>query len=141
MLWVHIIAAIAAFLGIVSMGLGISGYRSLNFIQGFLGAAGYFDNPTYGNLTADAWRSGYLNAMSIFLAFGLLALVAAVGLLQGRRWARYLWLVLTTVLTLVAVPDLSHDIAARIWLLLSATLLGLSWFALRNFHVSTSTPS
>src|SRR5258706_13130292 len=123
MLWVRTIAAIAAVLGVTSIGFGIYGYRSLGFIQWSLGAAGAFDNPTYGNLTADAWRSGYVNAMIVFLAFGLLALVAAVGIFQGRHWARYLWLVLTTVLTLVVVPDFPHDITAWIWLLLSATLL------------------
>src|SRR5712664_4148068 len=104
--WIRVIAAIAAVLGLVSIGFGIHGYRSLSFIQWFLNTAGVFDNPTYGGITADSWRSGFTNAMIMSLAFGILALVAAVGLFYGWRWGRYLWFALTVVLMLIAVPDL-----------------------------------
>jgi hypothetical protein len=139
MLWVRLIAVIAAVLGLVSIGFAFYGYRSLSFIQWFLSTAGVFENPTYANITTESWSTGFTNAMIVFFAFGILALVAAVGLFYGRRWGQYLWYALMVVLMLIAVPDLPQETVAWVWLSASAALFGLSWFALHNSHARTTT--
>jgi hypothetical protein len=139
MRWIRTIAAIAAVLGLASIGFGIYGFHLLSFIQWSLGTAGAFDNPAYGNITPEYWRSGFTNAMIVFVVFGILALVAAVGLFYARSWARYLWFSLIVILMLTAVPALPTDTVAWVWLSASVALFGLSWFALRSSHVRTKT--
>jgi hypothetical protein len=127
--------------GLASLGLGIDGLRSLDFIQWVLTKGGAFDqsHPMYAGASAHSWRSGYISAMAVFLVFGVAALVAAVGLFYQRKWARYLWFTLIALATLGSAAGLFHDVKAWLWLLACMLVLILSWFVLCRSHARAQT--
>jgi hypothetical protein len=136
-----VLVGVAAVIGLASVALGIEGFRSFEFVQWALTKAGAFDQgqPLYVGADAHTWRSGYINAMTIFLAFGLATLVAAVGLFYQRTWARYLWFTLIGLAMLGSVTGLPHDVKAWLWLAACGLVFVFSWFVLRGSHARTQT--
>jgi len=132
MRFARLIAMIPALAGLISIASAVYGFRSLDFIESSLTTARFFDNPDYGNASSETWRSGYMNAMGLFLGFGLLALVAAVALFYRQRWGKYLWLTLVVVVAASAIPELPHDNAAWLWLAGCMAILAISWLGLRK---------
>jgi hypothetical protein len=99
----HVIAALAGLVGVAAVGMGLWGFNKFEFIEWAMTMGKAFDNPEHGNITADEWRAGFKASMTIFLSFGVAALVAAYGLFRGKRWAEYLWLVLVAVAVSTAI--------------------------------------
>jgi len=128
----HVVAGIAAIVGAVGIGFGIHGFYSLEFIEWAMKAGGAFDNPQYGNISQEAWRVGYRNAMTIFISLGATALVAAYGLVRGRRWAPYVWLAFLVVQLLFMVQGFPGDLASWAWLAASIGIFAFSIFVFRG---------
>ncbi len=138
MRFARLIALIPTLAGLISIASAVYGFRSVDFIESSLTTARFFDNPDYGSASSETWRSGYMNAMGLFLGFGVLALVAAVALFYRQRWGKYLWLTLVVVAAASAIPGLPHDNAAWLWLAGCMAVLAISWLGLRKSDGATA---
>jgi uncharacterized membrane protein (DUF2068 family) len=128
----YVIAGFASLVGVVAVGIGLHGLYKLDFTEWAMTMGRAFDNPEYGNIKADEWRTGYQASMAVFISFGLAALVAAYGLLRKQRWAEYLWLLLVAIHIIVPIQELPSRLSAWVWLTVSATIFAASLFAFRT---------
>ena len=129
------ISVIATVVGLAAIALGIWGLSSADSIESTLKFSRFFDNPRHGSISAEDWRSGYINAMVLELSFGVLCVVAAGALFYRQRWGKYLWLGLVILGGTAAIPDLPHDWLAWAWVAGTFGIFAVSWFGLRDSNV------
>ena len=127
----HAVTAIAALIGAVAIGFGAYGLYSLEFIEWAMKTGNAFDNPQYGNMSQGTWRAGYQYAMGIFIALGVIALVASYGLLRGKRWAQYVWLAFIPIQLFFMVSGFPRDLGSWAWVVASVAVFVFSLLVFR----------
>ncbi len=137
---VYVIAGFAGLVGAVTAGAGLYGLYNLEFLEWAMRMGRAFDNPEYGNINVDEWRTGYKASMAIFIAFGIAALIAAYGLFRGQRWAQYLWLSLAAIHMIAPAQELPRDVGTWIWLTVSTVIFVSSALVFRKMRRVSAAP-
>src|SRR5437764_1057008 len=127
-----IIAVVASLIGLKSFILGLGLLWYADSTQAILQSAHMFEKL---GITSDAWRSGLKTSSSIFIVFGLAALIAAFGLFRLRLWGRTLWLILAAFLFGISFTGAIHDRETLMWSTASVLLFIVSAIVLRRHPV------